>query len=159
MKLYLVQHAKAASEQIDLQRPLTEEGRSDIKKVAAFIKPLNLCVDYLWHSGKKRVAQTAEVLAEVIKISKTQTVHDGLGPTDDVTALKDELVSATGDIMVVGHLPFLSKLTSLLLTGSESANTVAFRNGGIVCLDRSEENQWQIDWVITPELLARKNQI
>jgi phosphohistidine phosphatase len=163
MKLYLVQHAKAASEQIDPQRGLTEEGRSDIQKVAAFIKPLNLCVDYLWHSGKKRAAQTAEILAEVIKI-KTLTIHDGLRPNDDVKAFKDELVSATEDIMVVGHLPFLSKLASLLLTGSEprpsergegeSADTVAFRNGGIVCLSCSEKNQWQIDWVITPELIA-----
>jgi phosphohistidine phosphatase len=154
MKLYLVQHAKAAPEQVDPQRALTKEGRSEIQKVAAFIKPLNLCVDYLWHSGKKRAEQTAEVLAKVIRINKTQTAHDDLGPTDDVTALKDELVSATEDIMVVGHLPFLSKLTSLLLTGSESANTVAFRNGGIVCLSCSEKNQWQIDWVITPELIA-----
>jgi phosphohistidine phosphatase len=154
MKLYLVQHAKAASEQIDPQRPLTEEGRSEIQKVAAFIKPLNLGVDYLWHSGKKRAAQTAEFLAKVIRISKTQTARDGLGPTDDVKAFKDEVVSATEDIMVVGHLPFLSKLTSLLLTGSESADTVAFRNGGIVCLSCSEKNQWQIDWVITPELIA-----
>jgi phosphohistidine phosphatase len=154
MKLYLVQHAKAASEQVDPQRPLTEEGHSEIQKVAAFIKPLNLCVDYLWHSGKKRAAQTAEILAEAIKISKTQSAHDGLGPNDDVMALKDELVSATEDIMVVGHLPFLGKLTSLLLTGSESANTVAFKNGGIICLDHPEKNQWQIDWMIIPELLA-----
>jgi phosphohistidine phosphatase len=153
MKLYLIQHAKAASEQVDPQRGLTKEGRSEIQKVAAFIKPLNLCVDYLWHSGKKRAAQTAEILAEVIKI-KTQTAHEGLGPNDDVKAFKDEVVSAGGDIMVVGHLPFLSKLASLLLAGAESANTVAFKNGGIVCLNYSEENQWQIDWMIIPELLA-----
>jgi phosphohistidine phosphatase len=153
MKLYLVQHAKAASEQADPQRGLTEEGFSEIQKVAAFVKPLNLCVDYLWHSGKKRAAQTAEILAEAIKI-KTQTIHEGLGPNDDVKAFKDEVVSAGGDIIVVGHLPFLSKLASLLLAGAESANTVAFKNGGIVCLDRSETNQWQIDWMIIPELLA-----
>ena len=154
MKLYLVQHAKAASEQVDPQRPLTEEGRSDIQKVAAFIKPLNLCVDYLWHSGKKRAAQTAEVLAEVIRISKTQSARDGLGPTDDVRAFKDEVVSAEGNIMVVGHLPFLSKLASLLLAGAESANMVAFKNGGIVCLERCEKNQWQIDWAVIPELIV-----
>jgi phosphohistidine phosphatase len=153
MKLYLVQHAKAASEQIDPQRPLTEEGRSEIQKVAAFIKPLNLCVDYLWHSGKKRAEQTAEILAEVIEV-KMQTARSGLGPNDDVQALKDELVSATEDIMVVGHLPFLSKLASLLLAGSESANTVVFKNAGIVALARSEENRWQIEWIITPELLV-----
>jgi len=163
MKLYLVQHAKAASKQADPQRPLTEEGRRDIQRVIAFIKPLNLCVDYLWHSGKRRAEQTAELLAEVVRINKTQTTHDGLGPNDNVTALRNELVSGQPrpsqrgegqqDIMIVGHLPFLGKLASLLLTGSESADTVAFKNGGIVCLRRSAENQWQIDWMVTPELL------
>ena len=154
MKLYLVQHAKAASKQVDPQRPLTGEGRHDIQKVAAFIKPLNLCVDYLWHSQKKRAIQSAELLAGVVKINKAQTIRDGLGPNDDVTALKDELTSGQHDIMIVGHLPFLGKLASLLLAGSESANTVAFKQGGIVCLTHREENQWQIDWMVIPELLA-----
>jgi phosphohistidine phosphatase len=153
MKLYLVQHAKAASEQVDPQRGLTEEGRREIKKVAAFIKPLNLCVDYLWHSGKKRAAQTVEILAGAIKI-KTQTSRQDLGPNDDVKPFKDEIVSADGDIMVVGHLPFLSKLASLLLAGSESANTIAFKNAGIVCLQRCEKNQWQVDWIVLPEVIG-----
>lgn len=154
MRLYLVQHAKAASKQVDPQRPLTEEGQRDIQKVAAFIKPLNLCVDCLWHSGKKRAVQTAEILAEVIRINKAKIARDDLGPNDDVTALKDELISGQQDIMIVGHLPFLSKLASVLLGGCESANSVAFKNAGIVCLQRSEDNQWQIDWMITPELLV-----
>ena len=154
MKLYLVQHAKAASKEMDPQRPLTEEGQRDVQKVAAFIKPLKLWVDYLWHSGKRRDAETAELLAEVIEIKEATIAHDGLGPNDDVTALRDELASVQQDIMIVGHLPFLSKLVSLLLAGSESANTVAFKNGGIVCLNRAETNQWQIDWIVTPELIV-----
>jgi len=153
MKLYLVQHAKAAPKEIDPQRPLTEEGQQDMQKVAEFIKHLNLSFDYLWHSGKKRAVQTAEILAEVVKVNQAQTAHDGLGPNDDVTILRNELATAQQDIMIVGHLPFLSKLTSLLLAGSESANIIAFKNGGIVCLTRDEENQWQLDWVLTPELL------
>ena len=154
MRLYLVQHAKAASKQVDPQRPLTEEGYRDIQKVAAFIRPLNLCVDYLWHSGKKRAVQTAEVLAEAVKVKEGIIAHEGLGPNDNVTALKNELVSTEQDVMIVGHLPFLGKLASLLLSGCESANTVAFKQGGIVCVSRSEANQWQIDWMVTPEILA-----
>jgi len=153
MKLYLIQHAKAASEDVDPERPLTEEGRRDIQKITAFIKPLSLRVDYLWHSGKKRAAQTAELLSEVVEINKALTAHAGLGPNDDVTALKDELVSRQQDIMIVGHLPFLDKLASLLLTGCESAGSVAFKNAGIVCLVRSGENRWQLDWMVTPEIL------
>jgi len=160
MKLYLVQHAKAASEQADPQRSLIEEGRRDIRKIAAFIKPLNLCVDYLWHSRKTRAVQTAELLAEAIRINKAKTARDGLGPNDDVTSLRDELISAKLDVMIVSHLPFVSKLASLLLVGCESANTVAFRQGGIVCLSRSpygvprtEMDEWQIDWMVIPEIL------
>jgi phosphohistidine phosphatase len=153
MKLYLVQHAKAASKEMDPQRSLTEEGRRDIQKVAAFIKPLKLLVDCLWNSGKRRAVQTAEILAEVIEIKEAKVARDGLAPNDDVTTLRNELASSQQDIVIVGHLPFLSKLASLLLAGSESADTVAFKNGGIVCLNRSETNQWQIDWLITPELI------
>lgn len=153
MRLYLAQHAKAASKESDPQRRLTEEGLRDVQKVAEFIAPLDLCVDYLWHSGKKRAEQTAEILAEVIKVNKEHTARDGLGPNDDVAALKNELLLSKEDVMIVGHLPFLSKLTSLLLTGSESANTVAFKNAGIVCLNRSNEDKWQLQWMIIPELL------
>lgn len=153
MKLYLVQHAKAASEQQDPQRPLTQEGRREVQKVAEFIKPMKLSVNYLWHSEKKRAIQTAELLAEAIEIKKSKMVREGLGPTDDVSILKDELDATTDDIMIVGHLPFLSKLASLLLTGRESADTVAFKNAGIAALTHNEENQWQIDWMVTPEIL------
>ncbi|MHC4483443.1 MAG: phosphohistidine phosphatase SixA [Planctomycetota bacterium] len=153
MKLYLVQHAKAASEEFDRRRPLTEEGKADMQKIVWFIKPLNLAVGSLWHSGKKRAAQTAGFLASAVKVEKNIIAHGGLGPSDDVTALRDELATTEQDIMIVGHLPFLSKLASLLLAGSESANAVAFKNGGVVCLQRGEDNRWQIDWMVTPELL------
>lgn len=153
MKLYLVQHAKAASKDVDPERPLTEQGRRDIQKVAAFIKPLNLSVDNLWHSTKTRAIQTAEILADVIKINKEKIEREGLAPNDDVTAIKDELIAARQDTMIVSHMPFVSKLASLLLTGREFPDTVAFRQGGIVALSCSEENQWQIEWMVTPELL------
>ncbi len=153
MKLYLVQHAKAASKDVDSERPLTEEGRQDIQKVATFIKPLNLSVDYLWHSTKKRAIETAEILVEVVKINKEKIEREGLAPNDDVTAIKDELIADQHDTMIVSHMPFVSKLASLLLNVREFAGTVAFRQGGIVALSSSEPNQWQIEWMITPDLL------
>jgi phosphohistidine phosphatase len=154
MKLYLVQHAKAASKDVDPERSLTEEGRRDAQEVAAFIKPLKLSVDYLWHSTKKRAIETAEILAEAVKINEGKTSRDGLSPNDDVMQLKDELISSQQDIMIVGHIPFVAKLASLLLTGTESAGTVAFKQGGILALSSSEPNRWQIEWMVIPEILA-----
>jgi len=154
MRLYLVQHAEALTAQEDPARPLSEQGHRRLQKVVSFIKGVNLRVDYLWHSDKLRAAQTAESLAKAINVEKAVSERSNLGPNDDVTVIRDELVSGRLDIMIVGHLPFLSKLASLLLTGCESANTVAFKNAGIVCLTCSEKNQWQIDWLITPHILV-----
>jgi len=35
-----------------------------------------------------------------------------------------------------------------------AANTVVFKNAGIVCLSRYEENGWQVGWVLTPKLFV-----
>jgi phosphohistidine phosphatase len=153
MKLYLLQHAKAVSKDENPERPLTEEGSRDIKKVAAFIKSLSLSVDYLYHSGKTRAMQTAEVLAEVIMVKNEVAAHDGLAPNDDVRAIIEKINVDGRDVMIVGHLPFMAKLASLLLTGSESTTAVAFKQGSILCLDYSDECKWQVKWMITPDLL------
>jgi len=153
MKLYLVQHGNAVASEVNPERPLSERGRQDVEKIAGFIKPLKLNIDYIWHSEKKRAAQTAEIIAASISPQKGCIQRQGLAPNDDVMALKDEVVSVDQDIMIVGHMPFLSRLASLLLTGSESVNTVAFKQGGIVCLSCSEQDRWQLDWMVTPELL------
>jgi phosphohistidine phosphatase len=55
--------------------------------------------------------------------------------------------------MIVGHQPFLGKLSSLLLTGYESAGPIAFHNGGVLCLGRTADNRWQVEWLVTPELV------
>lgn len=154
MNLYLVQHGKAVAKEVDPDRSLTGQGRVEVKKVAAFIERLNLTVGWVWHSGKTRAAQTARILAEVVKADKGVLQRDGLAPNDDVANLADELNAANQDIMIVGHLPFLSKLASLLISGSESTNVVAFKNGGVVSIRRSEQNQWQLSWIATPGLLS-----
>jgi phosphohistidine phosphatase len=154
MKLFLVQHARAASKEVDPERPLTEEGRRDMEKIMVFIKPLELAVDFLWHSGKTRARQTAEILAQVVTIDNELNAHNGLAPNDDVEVIKEEIEAARQDFMIVSHLPFVDKLASLLFTGSESASIVAFKQGGIVCLSCENHNLWQIEWMITPDLLA-----
>ena len=153
MKLYLVQHAKAVEKQIDPERPITKAGRLETQTIASFIEPLKLKVDSLWHSGKKRAAQTAEMLAKVIDAEEI-TAHDGLAPNDDVLAIKEQIVSSGSNIMIVGHLPFLGKLASLLLCENEFAGTVNFENSGIVCLGSEQDRNFQIEWIITPELIA-----
>jgi phosphohistidine phosphatase len=153
MKVYLVRHGQAVSSEADPQRPLSEQGRADVEKIAKFIKWLDLSVEYVWHSGKLRAAQTAEILAETVKVEKDCSVCEGLRPNDDVSNIAGELEAYNTNLMIVGHLPFLGKLVSLLATGNEYANIVAFEAGGVACLNRSDPGQWQIEWIITPSIL------
>ena len=153
MKLYLVQHGKATSKEQDKQRPLSKEGRQELRKICDFAEQQGITVDYIWHSGKKRAQQTAQLLGEVLSVNKAVSERDGLAPNDDVTAFCGELDSLEGDIMVVGHLPFLSNLASLLLTSDESRQVVRFANAGIVAIERSEQGKWQLIWMVTPALL------
>ena len=87
MKVYLVRHGEAVSSGIHPQRPLSEQGRADVQKVAAFIKPLGISVEHIRHSGKLRAAQTAEILTESVKVEKGCSEHEALGPNDDVTII------------------------------------------------------------------------
>jgi len=52
----------------------------------------------------------------------------------------------------VGHLPHLSRLTSLLLVGDPTREIVSFRMGAIVCLTREEEG-WRLKWILTPDFV------
>ena len=154
MKVYLVRHGDAVSSEIDRQRPLSDKGRADVRKIASFIRPLKVCVERIWHSGKQRAAQTAEILAGAVATEKGCSAREGLGPNGDVSTIADELDAYDADLMIVGHLPFLWNLTSLLTTGRETADVVAFSAGAMVCLKRRDHGTWQINWMITPELLV-----
>lgn len=156
MKLYLVQHGNAVSKDENPDRPLSDKGRADVARIADFASPLKITVDRLWHSKKGRAAQTAQIIAEVVKVKQNLSERDDINPNDDITSLLNDLSKLDGNVMVVGHMPFLGRLASELLSGSEAANTVHFRQGGILCLDYNKDTGWQIEWMITPEILTTR---
>ncbi|RLE05072.1 MAG: phosphohistidine phosphatase SixA [Candidatus Aminicenantes bacterium] len=153
MKVYLVQHGDSVSKDVDPTRPLSEKGRNDVEKVAEFIKKTGLKVTVIEHSGKTRAAQTAEILNSRITSVKGIIKKDGISPNDPVEPLFEELKEAEEDRMIVGHLPFLGKLATRLLGGTEEQNFVAFQQGGVVCIEKGEGKNWQIRWMVIPGLL------
>jgi len=154
MRLYLVQHGESKPEEVDPQRGLTDKGRADVRKVAAFLKPLSLPVKAVWQSGKTRATQTAEILAPVLTGSPPVVQHAGIAPMDQVGPISEEIGRTSDDLMIVGHLPFMGKLVSLLAAGSESADVVAYQQGGVVCLERDDKGIWRIRWMVIPDALA-----
>jgi len=66
MKLYLMQHGKALSKEEDPERSLSPEGRSETTRMGDVLKEKGTPVDVIWHSGKARAAETAEIIAAAI---------------------------------------------------------------------------------------------
>jgi phosphohistidine phosphatase len=69
---------------------------------------------------------------------------------DDVAAFAATIDPDT-NTMLVGHLPFMERMTSYLVTGSVDQPVFKFQNSGIVCLDQDPETKsWIIIWTLMP---------
>jgi phosphohistidine phosphatase len=151
VQVYLVQHGEAKPETEDPARPLSDRGREEVQRVARHAAALGLQVAEIRHSGKLRARQTAEILAGTLAPSHGIREMDGLAPADAPGKAGAEIDSARGPLMLVGHLPHLRRLASLLLVGDPEREIIRFRNGAIVCLVKSEGG-WLLQWVLSPEL-------
>lgn len=154
MLFCLVQHAEAKKEEEDPSRPLSEKGIQDIKKVASYLSRLNINAIQIMHSSKLRAKQTAEFLSEDLKPSKGISETEGLSPLDNPAIWSERLKGMTDNIMLVGHLPHLGKLASLLLCGDMDKNIVTFRMAGVICLKRDDSSAWSLQWMVTPEVVS-----
>ncbi len=156
MRVYLTQHALAKEKSEDAGRPLSDQGREDVARVAGFLslfeKP---SPERIVHSGKLRAEQTAAMFAEGWGNLPVEKVAD-LDPNADPSLWSRRLTSMRSDVMLVGHLPHLQRLAALLLCGDAEREVIRFRNAGVVCLERNESG-WSLCWQINPTLFYGEN--
>jgi phosphohistidine phosphatase len=157
MKLYLIRHAQPKSHEEDPRMPLSDLGQKTMRRVSEYaVAQLDLVIPEIWHSEKLRAKETADILAESLGITDNVQEHKGLAPSDNVIPVRNQLMTRMENLAIVGHLPFLSKLTSLLLYDSEEdASQINFETGCIICLRRDEYNNWALDWMVTPDSIPR----
>ena len=153
MRLYLVQHGLAKSEEEDPERPLSDKGAFESKKVAAHLASLGIGVQRIFHSPKLRAGETARIFARHLKTKNAPLERDGLAPKDDPAIWKARLDAGEDDTMLVGHLPQLARLASSLLCGESDREIIRFRNSGVVCLDRGDNRSWSVSWMLVPDLV------
>ncbi len=152
MALYLVQHGLSLNKDVDPEQGLSEAGITATKRMAEVAKGYQVQVKTIYHSAKKRARQTAEIMAAALQPVNGISEQNGLMPLDDVTQIAASMASAD-QLMLVGHLPFMVKLTSQLITGTPDTLIFQFQNSGIVCLDQEPENlSWFIKWTLMPNI-------
>jgi len=149
MRLYLVQHGEAVTKDIDPNRPLTDKGAADIGRLASWLSRSAASITRILHSGKLRAEQTANLLAPLLADGGVVEARSGLSPNDSPRALLDSL--GNGDIIVAGHMPFVSHAVSVALDLSPDRPIVAFKPGSVAVLERDAEDAWRLVAFIRPE--------
>jgi phosphohistidine phosphatase len=154
MRLYLVQHGQAKSEAEDPDRPLTERGVEDVTRVARYaVDHLDVRPARVVHSGKTRARQTAEIWG--VNTGAPVSEADALAPNDDPAVWAARVLTEATGVMLVGHLPHLARLSSLLLGGSERG-VVQFQPGALLVLERAEraDDGWLVAALMPPTFPA-----
>lgn len=150
MNLFLVQHGDAVSKDVDPDRPLSEQGERDLRHLAEFLAEHITGPLRIMHSVKTRARQSAGLLAE--GLSPHAEVHElgGLQPSDPVKPFARVLEREEGDLIVVGHMPFLGRLLARLLKCDEETVLVDFVPGTLVVLEHGDDHLWRITCVLRP---------
>jgi phosphohistidine phosphatase len=144
MFLILVHHADAVTGIVDATRPLSELGHRQAESVSARVAAHGIKPAAVWHSGKLRARETAEIYWRAVNPAATFVAQRGLQPDDDPEALADVLNAETDDLMVVSHYPLLPGLLRELTGGD-----VAFPQHGAVGLEHVD-GRWIERWRETP---------
>jgi phosphohistidine phosphatase len=140
MLLVLVHHADAVTGIVDATRPLSELGHRQAASVAARVAARGAKPAAIWHSGKLRARETAEIYWHAVNPAAAFLIQRGLQPDDDPENLADVLGAEDADLMVVSHYPLLPALLKEL-TGAEAA----FPQHGAVALT-PHEGHWKEVW-------------
>jgi phosphohistidine phosphatase len=154
MDVYLIQHGQATSETEDPERPLTDAGRAAVQRVAKRARAADVRIGGCLHSGKLRAEQTAQLLAREIGTESSVEARLGLAPNDPVAPVAQWLRAQTEhrSLALVGHMPFLGRLASLLVVGDEQAQVVAFQMGALVKLvPKVDREGFSVAWALPPD--------
>lgn len=163
MKLLIIRHGPAgdsaeweAKGRDDRLRPLTAEGKKQMRKAAVGLAIMVPDLPLLATSPLTRAVQTAGIVAaeygcEIVPLEALEPDH---GPEDAVRWLQEQELDTVG---LVGHEPHLSTLVGYLLTG-KPASFLDLKKGGACLLELTEPLEpgaGALTLLLTPRLLRR----
>ncbi|MFL6584273.1 MAG: phosphohistidine phosphatase SixA [Chthoniobacterales bacterium] len=152
--LYLVRHGEAdwpGWDQPDDERPLTKRGRSEVKKVAKFLRRMGAEPLLIFTSPLPRAKQTAQILAEQLCLELG--VEEDLGKGFDAEKFR-RIVTAhdVESIVLVGHEPDFTRVI-FALTGGD----VVLAKAGVALVELEESAAKGIlRWLFPPRFAKRR---
>ncbi len=164
LKLYVFRHGEAAQlgengVTEDSERPLTRKGKKEVEKLTKGLVTLGLNFDLIMTSPYARAAQTADVVIKEMDYSgalvSTNNLLPEAEPRDLFAEIKEKFPDKK-DVLVVGHMPQLGSLVSLLTTGDTSLS-LNFKKGAVCGLTISSldgNGRGTMNWLLNPKHLS-----
>jgi phosphohistidine phosphatase len=148
MDLILWRHADAEEGCPDLARQLTEKGRNQAEKMAAYLSAHLPSDTRILSSPAIRTQQTVSAL------SKNFTIVPAIAPDASVHAVLQAVrwPNGPGTVLVIGHQPTLGAVAAQLLGSPQTS--LRIKKGSLwwfSCRESSSETTLRL--VLTPELL------
>ncbi|MBS0287899.1 MAG: phosphohistidine phosphatase SixA [Proteobacteria bacterium] len=154
MKLYLVRHGEAYSNEERFERPLNPRGQNEVLQIANFLKNDHCMVDKIYHSEKLRAIETAEIIANTLDLTNKLQMLPSLDPDEDVYKLIGDIHEFTQNILMVGHLPNLALLASFMINGNITTPSLSFLTATTACFEL-DNSAWKLKWSIDPQSLRK----
>src|SRR4051812_19900529 len=98
LRVYLVHHGEALGPDVDALRPLSAAGREATQRIADQAAARATRPVVVWHSGKLRAKQTAEIFWRACNALADLSASRDLQPEDPPSRMRDRLRFETRDI-------------------------------------------------------------
>ena len=169
MKLVVIRHGAAMDKdefaqtgKSDDLRPLTPEGETQMRDIAAGLRVEVKKIDVLATSPLVRARQTADIVAAAYGIKKCEITNSLIGDAqfEDFEKwcfkYRDKKVVA-----VVGHEPHLSGLVTWFLTGRHGER-IRLKKGGVCMLvfdSEAQRDSGMLHWLMMPRHLTQSAKV
>ncbi|HTG44928.1 MAG TPA: phosphohistidine phosphatase SixA [Verrucomicrobiae bacterium] len=162
MDLFILRHGIAEDQSAsgaDRDRVLTAEGREKIALAGQALRKLNFEFDSVLSSPYLRAWQTAEIIVEAMGNQRLLQPSEALSSGLPLAGVLAEIKKSAGNhssLLLVGHEPDLSRLISMLLSGSPNLG-ITMKKGSLAklsCLSPEPGNA-RLEWLLTPKQLCR----
>jgi phosphohistidine phosphatase len=162
MDVYLLRHGDAlpvGSEGIrtDDERTLSDEGRREIREVAASLQRLKVDPDAILSSPLIRARETADIVAQEAgkkEVTSCDELGHGFSPAGLLARLRE--LPRKSSLILVGHQPDLGSFASFLLTGDANAIDISLKKGGLCWIEfdnQAAAGKGTLRWLLTQKHL------
>ena len=155
MELYFLRHGAAAAradwEGDDSQRPLTDQGREDMTRMAGLLARMAPALDAIVTSPYVRSSETAEIVAQHLDMQDKVVIDDRLEPGFDAGRLGKLLKKfpEAKALLLVGHEPDFTTTIGELTGGR-----IVLKKGGMGYVETADGSLKKavLVWLVQPNV-------